>query len=100
VGLEPPVTDVHAGLLETSQALHLFPQLVRSFEDVVGYVEAQPGWLDRLFAEGVKALSPNGVLGDPRGATADAGRLIIDSLAGRIAAWASEATRVTGRGGV
>ena len=71
-GLEALETDAHTGLLETSQALHLFPELVGPHEDAPCYVDADEGWLERLFVDGVKAVSPNGVLGDPRGATADA----------------------------
>jgi creatinine amidohydrolase len=87
VGLEPPETDIHAGALETSQALYLFPDLVQEFDGVRGYVASEEGWVERLFTAGVKDLSPTGVLGDPRGATAHAGKAIMQSLADHLAAW-------------
>jgi creatinine amidohydrolase len=33
-----------------------------------------------LRAAGVRAVSPNGVLGDPSGASADEGRLLLDAM--------------------
>jgi creatinine amidohydrolase len=80
VGFEPPETDWHAGGLETSQGLHAFPELVRPFDEVVGYTAAAPGWLDRVLAEGIDAVSASGVLGTPRGATAAAGAAVFDAL--------------------
>jgi creatinine amidohydrolase len=38
--------------------------------------------MGRLRREGVRAVSRNGVLGDPRGATAAEGRRLLDELAG------------------
>jgi creatinine amidohydrolase len=42
-----------------------------------------------LRAEGVRAVSPNGVLGDPAGATAEEGAALLDALVGRLVAAAS-----------
>lgn len=71
-----PVSDAggHAGELETSLMLALAPHLVAAEEITPGYA----GPLDaaataRFFDQGVHALSQNGVLGDPTGATAEAG---------------------------
>ena len=50
--------------------------------------------MDRLHNEGMKALSPNGVLGRPAGANATAGKAICDALADELAAWVR---RETGR---
>ena len=41
---------------------------------------AEPGWTERIWADGIAALSSTGVLGDPSGATADAGHAIFDAL--------------------
>jgi creatinine amidohydrolase len=88
VGLDPPVTDVHAGLLETSVALALFEAGdVRPFQDVEGYTAAEPGWLERLMSSGIHEVSANGVLGSPAGATAEAGRVLVDALAVELATW-------------
>jgi len=87
-GLDAPATDAHAGGLETSQMLYVFGEERISFPpDLEGYVAAEPGWMDRLHAEGMKALSPNGILGRPAGATAAAGEAICAALAGMLADW-------------
>jgi creatinine amidohydrolase len=64
----------HAGELETSLMLALAPNLVKVDMIEPGYA----GPLDDVavavfFGKGVHALSANGVLGDPRGASAEAG---------------------------
>jgi creatinine amidohydrolase/Fe(II)-dependent formamide hydrolase-like protein len=47
--------------------------------------------MPRLRTEGVRAVSPNGVLGDPAGASADAGREVLaaaaDDLVAFVDAW-------------
>ena len=80
--------DPHAGHTETSLMLALAPEQVR-------VDAAEPGPVPRLVdlvRHGVRALSPNGVLGDPTGATADRGRAILrrlgDQLASAVADWA------------
>jgi creatinine amidohydrolase len=87
VGLEVPATDVHAGGLETSQMLFLAGDSITVPAGLEGYVAAEPGWLERVSSEGIHALSPNGVLGRPAGATARAGAAICAALADEIAAW-------------
>ena len=86
-GLEAPETDVHAGALETSVALALFAGLVGDHDDVEGYTAAEPGWTERIWADGIAALSSTGVLGDPAGASAQAGRAIFDALADELVGW-------------
>ena len=84
-GVNAPDTDVHAGGLETSTMLAAHPELVRPFEDVTGYTAAEPGWLERLFAEGIRPISETGVLGDLTGANAEAGEAIFAALADEVA---------------
>jgi creatinine amidohydrolase len=87
-GLEVPETDVHAGGLETSQMLYLHGERRITFPPgLEGYVAAEPGWLERMSSEGIDAVSPNGVLGRPAVATADAGAAICGALADAIAEW-------------
>lgn len=86
-GFEPVETDVHAGGVETSQGLAAFPELVRPFDDVDGYTEAEEGWLDRMLRDGMKAVSPTGVLGDVTPATADAGEEIFAHLTDYLVDW-------------
>ena len=78
--------DAHAGETETSMMLALAPSLVRMTRAEAGRAEPIVDLVDELRANGVRAVSPNGVLGDPRGATANHGkalltRLIIDLVA-------------------
>jgi creatinine amidohydrolase len=86
-GLEAPETDVHAGALETSVALALFAGLVGDYDGVEGYIAAEAGWTERIWADGIAALSSTGVLGDPAGASAEAGRAIFDALADELVGW-------------
>jgi mycofactocin precursor peptide peptidase len=78
--------DAHAGETETSMMLALAPSLVRMTRAEAGRPEPVVDLIEELRAEGVRAVSPNGVLGDPRQATANHGktlltRLIIDLVA-------------------
>jgi creatinine amidohydrolase len=87
-GLEAPETDVHAGALATSLALARFELgLVRDFAGVEGYTDAEEGWMDRIWSDGLAALSSTGVLGDPAGASAKAGQAIFDALAAELTDW-------------
>jgi len=85
VGLTVPATDAHAGGLETSQMRFL--RGVEVPEGLVGYVADEVDWMERLMAEGMPAVSANGVLGAPAGATAAAGAAICTSLAETLAGW-------------
>jgi creatinine amidohydrolase len=86
-GFEPPETDVHAGGVETSQGLALFPDLVRPFEGVEGFMRPDEGWLDRILTDGIDAVSPSGVLGDVRPATAAAGSAIFEHISDYLVGW-------------
>ncbi|SCW33475.1 creatinine amidohydrolase [Paenibacillus tianmuensis] len=87
-GLKLTPADSHAGSLETSLALHAMgEQWVRSFGTVSGYTEARPGWMETIQLHGVRAVSPNGVFGTPRGANAAAGKIILDALVNEVALW-------------
>jgi mycofactocin precursor peptide peptidase len=77
-----PGGDPHAGHTETSIMLALAPDAVR-------LAAAQPGpvpTLDALVREGVRSLSPSGVLGDPTRADGETGRRILDELADQLTA--------------
>ena len=87
LGLDVPESDAHAGGLETSMMLSAYPELVRAFDGVEGYTAGEPGWLDRIFAEGIRPVSESGVLGDVRGANAQAGEAILAALAAELAAF-------------
>jgi mycofactocin precursor peptide peptidase len=72
--------DAHAGESETSMMLALAPELVRMNRAEAGRPEPIVDLIDQLRADGVRAVSPNGVLGDPRSATAGHGRTLLTRL--------------------
>lgn len=81
-----PGGDAHAGATETALLLHLAPDAVRTARLEAGVTEPLAALMPRLRAHGVRAVSPNGVLGDPAGATADDGRRILDAMVERVVA--------------
>jgi mycofactocin precursor peptide peptidase len=82
----PGPVDAHAGRTETSLLLHLRPDLVRPERAAPGETRPLAQLLDRLMADGVAAVSPSGVLGDPTGADAEQGRRLFDDLVTRTVA--------------
>ncbi|HEY7633499.1 MAG TPA: mycofactocin biosynthesis peptidyl-dipeptidase MftE, partial [Thermoleophilaceae bacterium] len=75
-------SDAHAGRLETSLMLAIAPERVRLQDAAVGATAPLAELMPQLVESGVRAVSPNGVLGDPAGASADEGR---DLLAAEVA---------------
>ncbi|HLK79844.1 MAG TPA: mycofactocin biosynthesis peptidyl-dipeptidase MftE [Streptosporangiaceae bacterium] len=78
---ELPDGDSHAGRSETSIMLALCPDAVRLDAAERGDVRPLASILPLLRAHGVRAVSANGVLGDPAGASAAEGRLLLTRLA-------------------
>lgn len=76
--------DAHAGRTETSLMLHLEPSGVVGQRAVRGVTTPLGELLPRLRAEGVRAVSPTGVLGDPAGASAAEGAALLQDLAARL----------------
>ena len=72
--------DAHAGVTETSLMLHLEPSAVRLDLAEAGDTRPVGELIEQLRASGVRSVSPNGVLGDPRGATAELGSRLLDEL--------------------
>lgn len=72
--------DAHAGRTETSLLLALSPSLVVAGAAVAGATEPLASLLPALRVGGVATVSPNGVLGDPTGASASEGSALLDSL--------------------
>lgn len=79
-----PGGDAHAGRTETSLMLAIAPEAVRLERAEAG----NPAPLAELFAvlssSGVAAVSPNGVLGDPAGATAQQGEALLADLVAQL----------------
>lgn len=82
-GLGAP-TDAHAGHDETSLMLHLRPDLVRGELAQPGNPAPIEELMPRLRAEGVRAVAPSGVLGDPTRATAEAGKALLLEIVQRL----------------
>ena len=78
--------DAHAGRTETSLMLHVEPEGVLGERAMAGDATPIADLLPRLRAEGVRAVSPTGVLGDPDGATAEEGAVLLADLAQRLVA--------------
>jgi mycofactocin precursor peptide peptidase len=73
--------DAHAGRTETSLMLAIAPEAVRIDLAEAGDTTPIAELMPALREHGVRALSPNGVLGDPAGASAAEGERLLISLA-------------------
>lgn len=86
--------DWHAGRTETSMQLALDPARVHLDRAEPGATEDLATLMPALREHGVRAVSPNGVLGDPAEATAEHGHDLLreaaDDLESTVAAWAAE----------
>jgi len=72
--------DLHAGRTETSLLLHLQPWSVRLHLVEAGNTQPLSEIWKSMVAGGVIAVSANGVLGDPAGASAEDGRTLLDAM--------------------
>jgi creatinine amidohydrolase len=70
--------DPHAGHQETAVQLLLHPGRVRMERAERGNTGSLAEMMPRLRADGVRAVSANGILGDPTAATAEAGGVLLD----------------------
>jgi mycofactocin precursor peptide peptidase len=80
------VPDAHAGRVETSIMLALAPADVRLDGAVAGVTRPLPEVMADLRNGGVRQVSPNGVLGDPTGASAAEGETLLALLVEDLAA--------------
>jgi mycofactocin system creatininase family protein len=78
--------DAHAGFTETSVLLHVSPSAVDTSRAMAGNREPVGALLGAMRSGGVAAVSPNGVLGDPGGATADDGARLMAEVSERLSA--------------
>jgi mycofactocin system creatininase family protein len=83
-GIDLPA-DPHAGRFETSAMLALAPELVRLDLAAPGDRRPLAQIMPRLRADGVRAVSSSGVLGDPAGASAREGERILAALTAALA---------------
>jgi creatinine amidohydrolase len=79
----------HADVAETSVMLALHPEKVRTERVVAGYLgPVDEELLQRAFVEGIHSVSPNGVLGDPRGMSEAIGVVALDAVTDLIVKYA------------
>jgi creatinine amidohydrolase len=75
----------------------LRPELVRADRIATGATEPLAALAPRLRADGVRAVSPNGVLGDPLGASAAEGgelfAMLTDQLVAAVDGWLADRVR-------
>jgi mycofactocin system creatininase family protein len=79
-----PGGDAHAGRTETSLMLHVEPEWVAGERAAPGVTTPIGDLLPRLRAEGVRAVSPTGVLGNPAGASAEEGAALLADMVHRL----------------
>lgn len=89
----------HADIAESSVMLVLHPDLVRTEAAEAGHPgPLTPELTQRLFTHGMRAIAPNGILGDARGLSAELGERCIEELVAVIVAYfrreASEVARI------
>lgn len=72
--------DLHAGFTETSLMLRLRPESVQLDLAEAGNTQPLREILPEMRTGGVAAVSPNGVLGDPAGASAAEGNRVLNSM--------------------
>jgi creatinine amidohydrolase len=84
MGVPQDVDAIHADVTETSIMMARHPDLVAPDRLEVGYL----GRIDpqEIFARGMRAITPNGIFGDPRRASAQMGEALVERLAEHLAA--------------
>ena len=104
-GVRPPklaaaditlVPDAHAGRVETSIMLALAPADVRLDDAAAGDTRPLTEIMSGLRAGGVRRVSPNGVLGDPTGASVGEGETLLSLLVEDLAATLGHLTSSSG----
>jgi mycofactocin precursor peptide peptidase len=79
-----PGQDAHAGREETSLLLHIAPSTVNMAVAEVGATESLTELMPRMRESGVRAVSANGVLGNPVGATAIEGAQLLEEITSQV----------------
>jgi len=90
-GIPTNALGLHAGEGETSEMLHLRPDLVHLDASAPGFTGDMEAVLDKLHEGGLRAVTENGVLGDPTRAEASRGARYLHALIDDLAALARDA---------
>jgi creatinine amidohydrolase len=75
-------TGPHAEVMETSMMLLLHPDLVHMERAEPGFTGAVEH--EEVLARGMRSITPNGILGDPVGATAAMGEAVLAAIVDRL----------------
>lgn len=78
----------HADLLETSMMLVIRPELVDMSKAVPGFEDEEA--LETLLASDLREITPNGILGNPIGATDEIGEAALEAIASAMAQGVAE----------
>lgn len=92
-GVTPEEAGGHAGEFETSLMLALRPDLVVMDQAQAGYVGDMQHAASIVFEQGFRALTENGVLGDPAKANAASGEAYLDVLTELLVAYVEACRR-------
>jgi creatinine amidohydrolase len=80
-GVTRDEAGAHAGEWETSMMLAVEPATVHRDREEVGFMGALGPVLDQIVEEGIDAVAPNGVLGDPAKASTEHGQAYLARMA-------------------
>ncbi len=72
----------HPEVIETSMMLHLHPDLVHMERAARGFTGAAT--LEEVLSRGMRAITPNGILGDPVGSTSEMGAAVLEAMVDRL----------------
>ncbi|MDR7420639.1 MAG: creatininase family protein [Armatimonadota bacterium] len=83
MGAPQDVDAIHADVTETSIMMARHPHLVATDRIEVGYLGRSDA--NEIFTRGMRAITPNGIFGDPRRASVEIGNAVIERLTSDLA---------------
>ena len=89
LGVDAARSGAHSGEWETSLMLALRPEQVKMDRATEGFIGELSEITSKVF-DGIQNLDQNGVLGDPRPATAEAGKKYLEDIVEYLYQWAKE----------
>jgi creatinine amidohydrolase len=92
-GVDAAKSGAHSGEWETSLMLALKPELVKMDWAAEGFVGELSEIMSKVF-DGIQYLDQNGVLGDPRPATAEAGKKYLKDIIEFLYLWVGKQDKV------
>ena len=92
-GVDAAKSGAHSGEWETSLMLALKPELVKMDWAAEGFVGELSEIMSKVF-DGIQKLDQNGVLGDPRPATAEAGKKYLKDIIEFLYLWVGKQDKV------